>query len=303
MDARIPVSISLPRAKAVWAVFAIAVAAFGMTSLAAAGEVVARVQSRNFEVYGLCPATAARLLTEAEQLRRTLATEWFGTELPTWSERCRIVIDSAPLRMSGATTYRFHCGDVVDWRMTLRGPLDAILESLLPHEVAHTVLASHFRRPIPRWADEGLAVQVESAGERRRLREMMQVSLHTERLWPVASLMQMQEYPADAEQLRKLYLQSSCLTDYLLQAGMGRFVEFLQAGMVRGWEPALREAYGFESFSEVDRCWRAWLDAGRPAVAVLPESSATEIATAYRQVIAQTGEPSLLVTTTGDAGE
>ena len=45
------------------------------------------------------------------------------------------------------------------------GSLDELLPRILPHEVTHIVLMYHFRRPIPRWADEGAAILSENASK------------------------------------------------------------------------------------------------------------------------------------------
>ena len=49
--------------------------------------------------------------------------------------------------------------------MTVEGSLERILNSVLPHEVTHTIFAAKFGRPLPRWADEGGAVLSEDATE------------------------------------------------------------------------------------------------------------------------------------------
>ena len=36
-----------------------------------------------------------------------------------------------------------------------------ILDSVLPHEITHTIFATHFGQPLPRWADEGACTTVD----------------------------------------------------------------------------------------------------------------------------------------------
>lgn len=50
--------------------------------------------------------------------------------------------------------------------MEIFGQYERLLNSVLPHEVTHTVFAHHFRYPVPRWADEGGAVLSEDEQER-----------------------------------------------------------------------------------------------------------------------------------------
>src|SRR5262249_56966796 len=68
----------------------------------------------------------------------------------------------------GATSFAFDNGRVLGQHMTIEGSLDRLLASVLPHEITHTVFAYYFRRPLPRWADEGGAVLSEDDAERNR---------------------------------------------------------------------------------------------------------------------------------------
>ena len=57
--------------------------------------------------------------------------------------------------------------------MTIQGSHERILDSVLPHEVTHTIFASHFRQPVPRWADEGACTTVEHVSERTKQQQML----------------------------------------------------------------------------------------------------------------------------------
>ena len=57
--------------------------------------------------------------------------------------------------------------------MSIQGSRQRILDSVLPHEVTHTIFASHFRQPLPRWADEGACTTVEHASERAKQEKML----------------------------------------------------------------------------------------------------------------------------------
>ena len=77
---------------------------------------------------------------------------------------------SAP---AARTSFVFDQGQVFGWTMTIQGSLERILDSVLPHEVTHTVFADHFRRPLPRWADEGACTTVEHVSERSKQQQML----------------------------------------------------------------------------------------------------------------------------------
>ncbi len=70
-----------------------------------------------------------------------------------------------------------------------------MLDSVLPHEVTHTIFASHFRRPLPRWADEGACTTVEHPSERTKQQQMLIEFLHTNRGIPFHPMFAMKEYP------------------------------------------------------------------------------------------------------------
>ena len=65
----------------------------------------------------------------------------------------------------GAHHLHFAAGQVFGWNMKVQGTPERVLDSVIPHEVSHTIFASYFRRPLPRWADEGAASLVEHESE------------------------------------------------------------------------------------------------------------------------------------------
>jgi hypothetical protein len=96
----------------------------------------------------------------AEYYRESLALDWLGKKFPNWSKPCPITVRTGPI--SGQTSFVFHNGEVFGWRMTIQAPnRDKLYKSVLKHEVMHTILATHFRHPLPRALDEGICVWVE----------------------------------------------------------------------------------------------------------------------------------------------
>jgi hypothetical protein len=171
----------------------------------------------------------------------------------------------------GATTFTFGSDGtrpvVTSLRMEIRGDVRQLLYSVLPHEVTHTVLAHHFGRPVPRWADEGGSVLSENDDERFshdvRCREL----LNAGRGIRLRVLFKMTEYPRD---MIVLYAQGYSITDYLVKKGgdgregRAKLLQFLGYGMqgntVEGWNAAARQVYGFDT---VDAMEEAWLTALR----------------------------------------
>ena len=184
----------------------------------------------NFLIETRDPGRAAVYGQTAERLRRELAIAWVGEEMPRWADRCRITVEVGErLGAGGATTFLFDRGEVFGWRMTIQGSHARIIDSVLPHEITHMVLASYFRCPLPRWADEGAATSAEHPSERLRHRKMLVEFLQDNRGIPFNHMFAMKEYPRD---IMPLYAQGFSLAEYLIQAGgRRRFLAFLSDGL------------------------------------------------------------------------
>ena len=65
--------------------------------------------------------------------------------------------------------------------MKIQGSRERILDSVLPHEITHTIFATHFGRPLPRWADEGACTTVEHASEKAKQDKLLIQFLLTDR--------------------------------------------------------------------------------------------------------------------------
>ena len=159
MDARTVRSVRVPTILTI-----LAVAACIVPSTVTA----ARHKTANFVINAPTPALAKEIGEAAEHWRQQLAIEWVGKEMPPWSRPCPIRADVAPhLGAGGVTTFVFDRGEVFNWNMTVTGSRERVLDSVLPHEITHTIFACHFRQPLPRWADEGACTTVEHASENR----------------------------------------------------------------------------------------------------------------------------------------
>ena len=113
----------------------------------------ASYRTPNFIVRAPTPQLAREIGQAAETFRRDLAIEWLGKEMPQWTARCPITARvGRNLGAGGETSFMFDDGEVFGWRSTIQGSRERILDSVIPHEILHTILASHFRRPLPRWA-------------------------------------------------------------------------------------------------------------------------------------------------------
>ncbi len=252
------------------------IAALILTSVAARPAAAAGYQTANFSVDAPNADLAKRFGDAAEYFRREKAAEWLGAEMPPWPQRCPLRIIVSPNGAGGATTFTFGQRDgrpaVMQQEMEIRGEVKQLLTSVLPHEVTHTVLAHHFGRAVPRWADEGGSVLSENDDERYshdvRCREL----LNAGRAIRLKVLFKMTEYPRD---MIVLYAQGYSVSAWLVEkggggtAGRGRLLQFLGLGMsgnsAESWNEAARRVYEIDTVDALEATWLDSLKGSTPS--------------------------------------
>ena len=224
----------------------------------------ASYRTPNFVVSTNDAGLARQIAEAAEHYRSQLSMEWLGESIPNWSSPCTMNVHIGQnLGAGGATTFLFDRGEVYGWRMNIQGSRQRIFDSVLPHEITHMILASHFREPLPRWADEGAATSVECPSERQKQYRSLQQFLTTGRGIAFNRMFAMTEYPSD---IMPLYAQGFSLTEYLIrQGGRRKYIRYLETAMQSDdWAGALREHYGVQSIGDLQNSWLAWIRNGRP---------------------------------------
>lgn len=228
----------------------------------------------NFVVVAPDPAFARKVGNEAERFRRELAVEWIGKELPRWSEKCPIQVSLAA-HAGGETSFAFmfngdQRGEPTGWDMKIFGTPERLLDSVLPHEVTHTIFATHFRRPLPRWADEGACTTVEHYAEKKKNHGMLIHFLTSKpsRGIPFNRMFTMKDYPQD---ILPLYAQGYSVAKYLImEKGRRHFLDYVNAGMemeqrgreLDAWNRATKQYYGYENLSDLQVRWERWVAEG-----------------------------------------
>lgn len=222
--------------------------------------------SPNFIVLCNDPRLTQLVSQTAERLRKELAIHWLGEELPDWSRRCPIHVVTGPnLGAGGETRFTLYEGNVGNWTMTVQGSVERILDSVLPHEITHTIFASHFaplNAHVPRWADEGACTTVEHSSEQNKHKAHLLSYLKTRRGLSFNRMFSLTDYPSD---ILPLYAQGHSVVEFLLaQGGPRKFVEFLQDGMqTKQWEKAVERAYGYSTLGQLQIKWNQWVANGR----------------------------------------
>jgi len=236
-----------------------------LAGVCASPAVAAGYRTANFLVDAPTEALARKIGDAAEQYRHTLAIEWLGSPLPRWSRPCPITAQvAAHLGAGGATSFVFDRGEVFNWTMTIQGSEERVLDSVLPHEITHTIFATHFRRPLPRWADEGACTTVEHPVERARQHRLLIEFLTTGRGIAFPEMFAMKEYPAD---VLPLYSQGYSLARYLIErGGRHKYVQFVGEGLAtENWSAALTKHYGVPGVAQMQHLWLDWVKQGCPA--------------------------------------
>lgn len=219
----------------------------------------AQFETPNFIVTAETADFARQVAETAEVCRQSLAKLWLGVELPQWSAPCPIRVQAAPnLGAGGETSFTFKGNEVFGWKMSVQGTEERVLDSVIPHEVSHMILATYFRRPVPRWIDEGAATSTESNVERSNYRRMLIDFLIQEKGIPFNKMVRCKEYPAD---MMPFYSQGFSVCEYLIAVGgHRRLVEFARLGMESGdWAGAIQKFYGYQDLNEFQIRWTDWV--------------------------------------------
>jgi hypothetical protein len=250
----------------------------------------ASYRTPNFIVEAPTQEIAERLGQWAEYYRKEKAVQWLGREMPPWQEPCPLRIKVTRGSAGGATSFNFEHGQV--WQtMEIEGTLERLQNSVLPHEVTHTVFAHYFRCPVPRWADEGGAVLSEDELERNNHDLMVRQILNSGRSIALRSLFSLREYPRE---VGALYAEGYSVSDFLVATSSRRvFLDFVAHGMQYGWDSAVRTHYHFQNIEQLQESWLNFLRSGvRPqSTLVARNDSAAPTDPASRVVVRLNAPP------------
>ena len=228
----------------IWAILALA-------AMTATGR-AAVVRTTNFIVETARQDDAEDFARLAEKYRKEKALDWLGKEMPPWREPCRLRVIVTNKGAGGATTFDFE-GNQVHQEMQIEGARERLRNSVLPHEITHTVFAHHFRQPVPRWADEGGSVYSEDDIERRRHDDLCKQILNAGDGIQLKALFRMKNYPRN---VMSLYAQGYSVTKYLVEkSDRPTFLNFIASGMHGGWDAACQEYFGFKNVDDLERNW------------------------------------------------
>lgn len=222
-------------------------------------------ESPNFRIFHKGPVNYAEQVTRlAEQARSDAFTKWGRAPRDAWQPACEVYLHptgdayAAATRQNatapGHSSIKSSGGRVTARRMDLRADNPELMGCVLPHEVTHIVLGDLFAdAPLPRWADEGMAVLAEPRAQVDRYLKTM-IRLRQEGKLLHLNQVLRQDYP-DAATITVFYVQSVSVVEFLVSAkGAPAFAAFARDA-AGGLDAALARHYGLRNAAELEDRW------------------------------------------------
>ncbi len=228
-------------------------------------------ESENFRLYHHSQTElATQLANLCEDSRQAIRKRWLGDSgQKTWTIKCDVYLYPTsheyqqktrfPADSWGFADLEIGQGKVWMRRLDLRSDVESRLTAVTIHELTHVVLADRFaQRQIPRWADEGIALNSEPAKRQRDMRNWLAREIRQGRGFTLTQLLAMRHYPTDKHLGDLFYAQSGSLIEFLLQQnsdseeGVLRLVESSQ-------QQAVNKPLQGVSLARLEIEWKAWL--------------------------------------------
>ncbi len=224
-------------------------------------------ETANFRIFHqVSQDTAEKAARQAEATRLTMTRKWFNENPTPWQPKCDVYFHPTgqdyahatqqPPSVPGHSTIQNEGERIITRRIDLHVDDPNALIGVLPHETTHIVLAGRFGpKPLPRWADEGIAVLSEPADRIQRHLNNLPQHYQDGLLFKLSHLLSMDNYP-DARSVGAFYAQGVSLCDYLSKRkGPLVFTQFLRDGMRGGWDAAAQQHYGLRGIAELEQQW------------------------------------------------
>lgn len=213
---------------------------------------------------------AGDVLSMCSTLRDRLRRLWLAErESASWQPRCQVVLHATrnhyahavgrgAANTSGSSLIRFKANEISERR------IDILVDSsgqmtCLPHELTHVVLADRFAgREPPRWADEGLAMLADTTTKQSLHDRDCVEALRGGTMLRIGELVGLQQFNSP-QQVATFYGQSLSLTRFLVERDdPARFLPFVELATVKGYDQAIKEVYGIDGLSQLERLWHRY---------------------------------------------
>jgi hypothetical protein len=224
-------------------------------------------ESPNFRVHHVQKRDLAEQVARAAEAARAAAFErWSGPPRGDWKPGCNVYLYATAADYAKATnksasspghaTYKAEGGAVTARRLDVRADEPNLLAGVVPHEATHLVLGDLFAEvPLPRWADEGMAVLSEPRGRIDRYLQTLNACRQRGQLLPLEKLLAKADYP-DAASVTVFFVESVSVVDYLVGVnGPRAFVEFMRDTQRGNVDAALKKHYQCANVAELQARW------------------------------------------------
>jgi hypothetical protein len=232
------------------------------------------LESQRFRIHYACPQSeAAGLVTFCEETCEALRQKWIGSTGHAWSCKCDVYLyptakafekgARAPAATWGLADLEVGQGRVWKRRLHLRTDVAEKLKPVLTHEMTHVVLAEHFcSKPIPRWADEGIAVFSEPRERQQQMLTLLKEEASVKRLIPLGRVTSSTAAPRDERETDLFYGQSGAVIEYLMtvrQLNEKQVLAFVGLCADRGWDRAISSTWPGTTAAQFEAGWRDWV--------------------------------------------
>jgi tetratricopeptide (TPR) repeat protein len=207
-----------------------------------------------------------RVAQIAETTRAAMFKKWFGHDGVEWEPICELVMHPGAASYTQMTSVPGNSpghsriesdpsGRIIARRMDMRMDGPNILDAVLPHETTHVVLAGMFgNAPVPRWADEGIAVLTEPNEKVEQHRRNLHKHHKDGQLFGLKELMELKDYP-QPRKISAFYAQSVALCEFLTaERDAKTLTDFVKDGVRNGYETALQRHYSL-TFPQLEERW------------------------------------------------
>lgn len=232
-------------------------ATFCFTQVCVAGSPLSGFsQNSNFSVWADSQELADSIVSRSEALRKKIAKEWLGEEVPGGFGPTTINVYFSD--EDSARTWLLDEGSKRTNHMTWIYTSYEKLDSTLAHEIAHTVLWCRFPN-LPAFAQEGAASRYDEEERKKIRRNVLKWFAKTNR-WPNVEKILSAE--AISPSNHTAYTASVSVTEFLLSrdSDKSKFLEFASsAAKHKKWDSALQKHYGIPSVADLQNQWQTWV--------------------------------------------
>lgn len=213
----------------------------------------------------------------AQQAADTLEYHWQNIQQrlapsgwqSNWRKTCQVYIHPSEQQYSektgmpgwsnGVTRQRFEQGRLYQQSIHVYQGAQLLLASVLPHELTHVMVPWFlaYRHEPTLWLGEGLATSSEAPFQQTQRRRTLQSALRRGKLFPLARLFQLKDYPQEKHQVDIFYAQSFALVEFLLRTyGADALWQFTANIRALPIEQNLQQAFGIAGMEELEKSWR-----------------------------------------------